>query len=455
MRSDIEVDENDYISFSLPELPFKQNHHTKIYHKAYFSFSYSYRNDQGKYAEVISDISTDDWVSIIKEFGSKYEWRISREGIIRYIRFERDRVFFNLPTSFKFFTKFFKNKGFSIKETASGKLGKEVLKNIGGIYGINIFSTENSIKIIELFQGGKIVHLDTLVGNIKRLNPFPEFKNNHSGLIDLLLENQIIEFGVQIQCEVCEQRSFYLINDLADNLKCSVCRNTFNFPKSNPKKSLQYVYRGVGPFSRNNKVDGLLSVLLTIRLFKLSIIDGFDRGLSFLFDFEIKRKDKLFEIDLVIMADGKQNKSNTKAFICECKTFKHIERKDIERLKYVGQQIPNMILVIATLNKEFTIEEKALLIELTEFFRTKNGVTSNPILLLTGDELIPNRRHFPLKKYEDKIAGHQYVDYVNTLADLTCEEHLNLKTCDELSSEAWVEMQKKKKAVQKKVRTTS
>ena len=102
------LDENDYISFSLPELPFKQNHHTKIYHKAYFSFSYSYRNDQGKYAEVISDISTDDWVSIIKEFGSKYEWRISREGIIRYIRFERDRVFFNLPTSFKFFTKFFK-----------------------------------------------------------------------------------------------------------------------------------------------------------------------------------------------------------------------------------------------------------------------------------------------------------------------------------------------------------
>jgi hypothetical protein len=166
--------------------------------------------------------------------------------------------------------------------------------------------------------------------------------------------------------------------------------------------------------------------------------------MSYIFDFEAKKDNNLFEIDLAIIADGKRNKSDVRTFICECKTFKNIEEKDINRLKYFGKLIPNSVLVIATLNKNFSKEEILLLTDLANYFRNKNFSTNNPLLLLSGDELIPNDRHFPLKEYEDDIAGHQHVNYINTLADLTCKKHLHLKTNEEIYIEAWEKINKAK-----------
>lgn len=341
-----------------------------------------------------------------------------------------------MPDSFSFFEKYFSEKGLSIKKTASGKLGNQVLKNIGGIHGTNIFSKQESISIIQLFEGGRIVSSEELIGQIKRGNPFP-YLSDHAEIIGLLLDKQIIEFGFKIQCSVCEQRSFYLPSDLENNLKCSICRNSFVLPKSNPRKALKYVYRGVGPFSRNNKVDGLLSVFLTIRLFNLEISDRIDRGISFIFDFEIKKGNKTFEIDLTVLTKNRRNKNTAQLFICECKTFKHIEKKDTDRLKFLGDKLPNSILVVSTLNKSFTVEEKELLINLVESFRTKDFFSSNPILLLTSSELMPDKGYYGLKDYSDKIALHSYVNYFHDLADLTCEKHLEMKTCSDLRLEAW------------------
>lgn len=437
-QEEVEVEENEYVSFNLPKPPFETHYSTKLYYKNYLRFGYYYSNNQGDFAEVIHAITTEDWRRIIHHTGSGNEWRLSRDGIIRYTRFDFDRAFLYLPKSFKFFSKYFKRLGFSIEETASGKLGKEVLKNIGGIHGINIFSSSKAIQLIQLFEGGKVINLQQLIGTIKRLNPFPEFTDNHVGLIDLLLKKQIIEFGIQIQCLTCEQRSFYLINTLDNVLKCPICRNDFELPKSDPRNSLKFVYRGVGPFSRNNKVDGLLSVLLTIRLFKTSISNGFNRNMSYIFDFNIKKDNNLYELDLAILADGKQNKDFISSLICECKTFNNLEQIDIDRLKYIGNEIPNTVLVVATLKNEFTEDEKIMLSNLTNHFRTKEGTTSNPVLLLTGNELISDNVYFPLEKYESNIAKHQYVNYISTLADLTCKEHLGLKTCDEIFNELWV-----------------
>ena len=438
---DVEVEKNDFLNFTLPDLPFKTERSSSGYFKSYFSLKY-FDNYELKYAELISDINNKDWESLIGFLGFRSKWKVSKQGVIRYINYPKERDYIKLPKAFDFFTRYFKNKGFTIRETASRKLGKEVLKNIGGLYGINVFSSESSIKLIELFENGKVVHMDTLIAFIKRYNPFPQIKNAHE-IINLLIEKNIIEFGIKIQCAICEQHSFYLINDLNENLKCSVCRNNFPFPKSTPKSSLKYSYRGIGPFSRNNKADGLLSVFLTIRLFKSSLLDGFDQTSSIIFDFDIKNGEKEFEVDLAFYASRKKDKNSSDLFLCECKTFKNIEQKDIDRLLYLGQQMPNSILVIATLNNAFTDEEKALLITLVNHFRTKHGTTTNPVLLLTGEELIPNERYTTIEKYESKIPIHNHVNDMAFFADLTCEEHLGLKTCSEFFSEAWVKHHQK------------
>jgi len=441
---DLESEEGDYVSFELPSLPFETNKSNDILYKSYISLSYW--DDEGKYAEVISGISTEDWVKIVKSHSFRGDWKVSNHGIVKYISYNKSRASFYLPKAFKFFTKYFARKRISINETASGKLGYEVLKNIGGLHGANLFSTQNAIKIIELFEGGNIVSIEELTGKIKKFKPYPEIKDSKE-VIDLLLNKQIIEFGIRIQCTICQQRSFYLPSEMEDELKCSVCRNNFELPKSDPRNSLKYVFRGIGPFSRNNKVDGLLSVFLTLRLFKLDVADGLER-LSFIFDFDAKKEEKSFEVDLAIIAKSYKNGHVPQSFICECKTFKSIGEKDYLRLRFFGEQMPDTILVVATLKNEFSDEEKILLKKLVDDFRTGHYST-NPVLLLTGNELIPNERYLPLSKYNDVIPQHSHINYIKELADLTCKEHLDLKTCSELFSIAWDKKHKKTKVTKK------
>lgn len=441
---DLVSEEGGYVSFELPSLPFDTNKSNDILFKSYMSLSYW--DDEGKYAEVISNINTEDWIKIVKSHGFKRDWKVSNHGIVKYISYNKQGARFYLPKAFNFFTKYFARKRISINETASGKLGYEVLKNIGGLHGANLFSTQSAIKIVELFEGGNLVSIEELTGKIKQYKPYPEIKNSKE-VIDLFLEKQIIEFGIRIQCSICEQRSFYLPAQMEDELKCSVCRNNFVLPKSDPRNSLKYYYRGIGPFSRNNKVDGLLSVFLTLRLFKLDVADGLER-LSFIFDFDAKKDGKSFEVDLAIIAKSYKNEHVPQSFICECKTFKSIGEKDYLRLKFFGEQIPNAILVVATLKNEFSDEEKVLLKKLVNDFRTGHYAT-NPVLLLTGNELLPNEKYFPLKKYNDVIPKHAHINYIKELADLSCKEHLELETCAELSSIAWAKKHRKTKAPKK------
>ena len=67
IQDSIEIDENDYLEFKLPGLPFKNDSYSRILFKIYMTFNYW--NNEGKYAEVISDISTPNWITLIKDSG--------------------------------------------------------------------------------------------------------------------------------------------------------------------------------------------------------------------------------------------------------------------------------------------------------------------------------------------------------------------------------------------------
>ncbi|MBZ4035916.1 hypothetical protein K6T82_14145 [Flavobacterium sp. 17A] len=429
---DTKIEEDNMVKVELPFLPFKTKNSNDGLFKSYVSFNFW--NDEGKYAGVVSEITTEDLKKITNPYSFSNDWRVSNDSIIKYISYNGEREHYYIPKSFDFFSKYFSRKGLAISETSSTKLGKEVLRNIGGINGINIFSTQNAIKIIELFEGGKSISFEDLIGKIKQLKPFPEIKSPNE-IIDLLLEKKIIEFGVNVKCLICEQKSFYLINELSDKMQCSICRNQFVLPKNDPKVTFKYAYRGLGSFTRNNKVDGLLCVFLTLRLFNLELADS-NRELSFLMDFNIKKGKDEYEVDLAIIAKHYRNKWKPNSFVCECKTFKSFTKVDLDRLKFLGAHLPNVTLVVSTLKEEFDDDEKLLLTDLVNHFRDLNKlISTNPVLLLTAKELIPERRFSNLQEFEKEIPKHDHVDYIQYLSDLTCQKHLGLKTISELISD--------------------
>jgi hypothetical protein len=259
-------------------------------------------------------------------------------------------------------------------------------------------------------------------------------------MIQTLLNNKIIEFGTKLECTICEQKSFFLPNELNLEVTCKECRNSFSIPSARPS-NIKSAYRGIGPFSKNNKVGGLMTVFLCLQFYQSALVRSFG-GMSSLCGFELMNKDStLQEIDLgSLIKTGRDNNDSAELLLAECKTFINFELKDFQRMKSLGDSFPGSILVFATLNESFNKFEKSELRKLVEYFRTGHGHRPrNSILLLTKSELMPEDYDGGLDVYDAEIKPyHRYQGFVSSLSEMTVKHHLSIKTWGEIFEEKWV-----------------
>jgi len=442
--SQVEVQEN-HVKFKTHNLPFKlkPNYNLKASHKVNLSFSYfdEYLNDAG----LIYGIETIDWVRLTHSYGLD-KWRLSKTGLSYYVRRDDDEVYFFIPKAKDFFKVFFAKSGNTLKETSNGRLANEVLKNIGGIRGSQFLQNKSSLKILELIEDGKAVYHSTLVGEIKK-----SLKNNNNEQVNYyikrIIENKIIEFGSILQCEVCHQHAFYLPSELKEMMTCAICRNNFSLPMHQPTE-IKWAYRGIGPFSKNNKVGGLITVFLTLKLFNQEFAD-ISGNMSAFISFELLKNNKPKEVDLAVLIQEKHKDSIPPDLVfCECKTYKNFTTDDANRMIELGTEFPNSILTFATLNDELTENEKTEILRVVNKFRTGYGHRpTNPVLILTAKELLPTDFFGHFKEYEkDTIAYQRYNDWIGNLCELTVKKHLNVKTWGEIQSELWQEEMKRRNA---------
>lgn len=450
--SQLEVEEN-HVKFKTYNLPFKlkHNYNLKASHKVNLSFSYfdEYLNDAG----LIYGIETIDWVRLTHSYDLD-KWRLSKTGLNYYVRRDDDEVHFLIPKAKDFFKVFFAKSGNKFEETSNGRLANEVLKNIGGIRGSQFLQNKSSLKILDLIEDGKTVYHPTLVGEIKK-----SLKNNNNEQINYyikrIIENKIIEFGSILQCQICHQHAFYLPSELKEMMTCAICRNNFSLPMHQPT-DIKWAYRGIGPFSKNNKVGGVITVFLTLKLFNQEFTDT-SGNMSALIGFELVKNNKTKEVDLAVMLQEKHKDSIPPDLVfCECKTHKNFTSDDANRMIELGTEFPNSILTFATLNDELTENEKTEILRVVNNFRTGYGHRpTNPILILTAKELLPKsfRGHF--EEYEnDSKPYHRYNDWIGSLCEFTVKKHLEVKTWGEIQSELWQEEMKKRNEAKQDIQTT-
>lgn len=450
--SQVDVQEN-HIKFKTANLPFKlkNNYNLKASHKVNLSFSYfdEYLNN----AEIIYGIETIDWQRLTHSFGLD-NWRLSKTGLSYYVRRDDDEVNFFIPKAKDFFKVYFAKSGNKLQETSNGRLANEVLKNIGGIRGSQFLQNKSSLKILDLIEDGKTVFHPTLVGEIKK-----SLKNNNNEQINYyikrIIENKIIEFGSILQCQVCHQHAFYLPFELKEMMTCAICRNNFSLPMHQPTE-IKWAYRGIGPFSKNNKVGGVITVFLTLKLFNEEFADT-SGNMSAIIGFELVKNNKTKEVDLAVMLQEKHKNSIPPDLVfCECKTYKNFTSDDADRMIDLGTEFPNSILTFATLNDDLTENEKKEILRVVHNFRTGYGHRpTNPVLILTAKELLPKdyRGHF--EEYEkDSKSYHRYNDWIGNLCEFTVKKHLNVKTWGEIQSELWQEEMKKRNEAQQDKQTT-
>jgi len=410
---------------------------------------------EGKFAQILPDLPTNDLDYLIR--GSGFSQWIFSEGIANFLAQENDEYLsLYIARASEVFNKWFEVRKIQIQHSSSGKLGNQLLKNIGGVYGTNFLANRGIPPVLSHFENGRTVLKTTLYAELNRQIQQNKFRDKYPNVITAkLIDKNIIEFGAEVQCTFCNQRSFYKLNDLVDKIKCPICQNIFITPSHNPDE-IKWAYRGMGPFSRNNKADGLLCVLLALRFFKITMHPS---KITPLLSFELLQNNvAINEVDLAIFF-GKDYRSfePPDLFLAECKTEIDFEDKDIEKMKKLGLLFPNAVLTFATLKSALSNEEKDRIKKLVNFFR--KGLDSrpiNPVLILTGNELLPANTFTPFANIQHRFIDHlRFSDEVNHLADVTCQHYLGLPSFGSIVEErietrrkAWEEKRKSEQPIE-------
>lgn len=430
--------EDGRIEFKPVAVPFISKRNVSRESAYKITMELSINDEHGRYAEVLNGIDNRQLRRLTAAIDFR-TWRISNAGIHRFVHDADDNIRFSLPEALPFFTFYFSNKGYRLKVTPNSKLAKEVLKNIGGLTYGKFFLQAGPLKIIELFEGGKEITYSQLIAEIKQKLGFKN-KDEIKHFVERMLEHRIVEMGAIIQCAVCDQHGFFLPLHVREEMTCPICRNHFALPMSEPH-SIAWAYRGIGPFTRTNKADGVMAVFATLSFFHREFADTSGK-LSALFGFELNKKgqqEPAKEVDLaLLLRDQHDENRNPDLIFCECKTYKHFKVEDMDRMKLLGEQFPNAVLVFATLNNELQEAERVLIVELVHHFQRGHGDRPlNPVMILTGSEVLAEDFD-QLIAYKSQLKPYnRYNDLLASICEFSVERHLKIENWWQIKGHQW------------------
>jgi len=138
----------------------------------------------------------------------------------------------------------------------------------------------------------------------------------------------------------------------------------------------------------------------------------------------------------------------------ECKTFGTFEQKDYKKMRLLAKQFPGSILAFCTLRTDLSQKEIKEITKIAKAGRKqwKNERPKNPVLILTGNELMDifGPPHCWKKKHGNK---YDRVYGLLDIADATQQIYLNLPSWKEEWYKEYEERKKKLEAKKAKLQT--
>ena len=404
--------------------------------------SYNIYGDVEKYAEVFPQIYGDNLKRSLGSIGIK-EWRIGRNGLVRLVETNRN-IAWDLPLAEDIFSAWLKDNGWSYETSSSGKLAKELNKQIHGwSYGLA------NKKLIELI-GEMAISVDgegrqktvseiksrmrSIFGDYKRLEKFIEFN--------------IFSLGLSAKCPNCQRNSWYDLEKIRQKITCSKCLQDFKAIDSLSDSS-NWAYKTIGPLSVPNYAEGSISVVLAVEFFSERQMRLMQTTPVYSFKSIRDKSGTRLEADFAFLwRDSSFGKVSDGVAFGEAKTFNEFEKKDFNRMKAIAKDFPGAVLVFVTLKDQLTkfeIDElKRLTSSCNKYWKLERPI--NPVLILTANELFSVHKppycwnDVDQKKYRDCYS-------ILDLAKATQQKYLGIESWDT----AWYrEWDKKRKVVEKR-----
>lgn len=382
-------------------------------------------------AEVFPKASGEKFRRAISTMGSVTEWRIGRNGLVKFVQHEFSETR-ELPASEPIFFAWLADNGWSAKLSPPGILAKQIFQQVDG--QVSLLYNEKLLGLIEYMNGGAVNSDGTpgaqdKIGQDREMS-VGEVKQRLEGvgrrdLHDHLVSKGIFRMGLRTQCPICQRRSWFPLDTLTDNLKCPKCLNSFSAIGSVDRGA--WCYKTTGPFSVPNYADGAYTALLTLSFFREHRLTTMRT--TPVLSFTANGKDKKdLEADFgLFWSESTYGRQEDGLAFGECKTYGLFAGKDFERMKYLAKTFPGAVLVFSTLRKSLTKAEITGITRIAKagrkYWKAERPV--NPVLILTGTELLTYERP-PYCWGEEDRKSYERISGLLSLCDATQQRYLKL-----------------------------
>jgi hypothetical protein len=365
-----------------------------------------------------------------------------------------------------------KSHGYSMQQSAAGRITSSMLESIKQIYGTWLFANIELLKLLNSMAHGtvellsddadgndkkkaraKVIHRSTLVSLLMRISEGGK-RRSATDWLSALVDHRVMRVGLLLQCPSCSQRTWFGLGEITPKLTCERCLNEFPFPASSPPKDDWY-YKATGPFSTEDFAQGSYAVLLAVRC----LTQTHHAEMTWLPGVILKRGSQSLEADFVAFRqEGMFSPKASVTMLGECKTFDTFKKKDVRRMEQLGIQLPGAVLVFCTLRNELTRSERTLISRLARKGRKHlhSDRWRNPVLVLTGMELLDSSgiphcwRNLPVpaKTIVASYRGYQHgYEGLQELANCLQQLHLGME-----SYWIWAEKDRAKRLARRQAR---
>jgi len=365
------------------------------------------------------------------------EWRFSRRTAT-YLTYHKNwHIYLKIPKAEDVFIAWMKDNGFEIKLSAPGRIAKQMIKQLGGVYGINTLANDEMLSLLKRMEPDKDniereLHKNDFWASISKIANTKSYKREPSELLEIYIKNKIFQLGVKVKCNTCSHNSWYDINSLKYKIQCPNCLEEFDIPSHSPD-DIAWAYRTIGPFRLPKRAEGVYSTLLTLRVFATQFHHS---PVTPMLSFETNLDGKDCEIDLGLFfrKDSYGKDEDARLILAECKTENDFEKKDVDKMQKLADKFPGAILVFATLKDDLNAKEVKLLKPLVNRCRRyyKTEEPYNPVMILTKTELFSE--HGLTYAWKDKGGKHApfgdrhfYSNELLGICDVTQQIYLGMK----------------------------
>lgn len=385
------------------------------------------------------------------EFGADSVWP-GREGIVAVRKRFNELRIWKKPSPMSVFSAWLQRYGLKAELSSSGRIANQVIQAIGGLRSTQILANEELLRLLNKMAHGDVeIETDTDNPSRKRtvrayVVPRPKMLETLSrscgsneigrNLLVSLLHYKILAVGLRLQCPECRQTTWYRLDELSSTLRCARCLQMFDFPAADPPPDV-WAYRTNGPFAIENFAQGAYCVARALHFVEEHLADGSSWVPSISMRSENGAE---LEADFAMFLRPRRFSRIAEPFVvfAECKTFDRFKAKDIFRMEEIAKRFPGALLCFATLNRELTADEKKGISRLARKgrHRLRTGQQVNPILVLTGAELLSDGRPRDVAKrlperFRQRIPNLLARGDIQEICDFSLQAHLGIESIDE------------------------